>query len=114
MSQTSILQWKENEMKRLDELRDKKIREQGKIPYYKMKEGDNTLILLPVKTEAVDGKYGAQVVFHIQVDEKEYLLAVGEGGKLHEELIKTMEDNPVTVTIERWGTGKETRYKMKK
>jgi len=112
--QTDITQWKEKEKVRINELREKNIREQGGIPYLQLKEGENPITLLPVLPKVEDGNFGPQVIFQIKAFEKEYLLSTREGGTLHKELVDAISNEPVNVTIERWGTGKDTRYKIKK
>jgi hypothetical protein len=109
----NIIEWKRNEQTRLDEERERTLREKGINPFYRLETGENPFTLLPEIPINSQGKYGEQRVFAIEKSGKKYSLAVSPKSKLYRILISKLNDKPIEINIVRTGIGKETQYSLK-
>lgn len=86
---------------------------QGRSPYLRLEQGENTFTLLPVVPTPKTSKWGKeQEVFRVQKDDHEYDWPVTMTSPLYIKIARKMPKAPIDVTVVRVGTGLQTRLNL--
>ena len=95
--------------KRMEE----KLADQGRSPYLRLEQGENTFKLLPIAPQPQTSKWGKeQEVFRVLKKDTEYDWPITLTSPMYIQIARRMPKAPVDVTVVRMGEGQQTRLSL--
>ena len=89
------------------------LADQGRSPYLRLEQGENTFTILPILPTPKTSKWGKeQEVFKVQRNDDEYDWPITVTSPLYIKIARKMPKAPVDVTVVRVGMGQQTRLSL--
>jgi len=109
---TTLEQFFENEVKRIETERKEALKEKGYNQLFKIPKGETKLTVVYATPRILEGNFGNQRVFKIKVGKEDYDLALSEKSPLYRFVILSLggAKKNIDVRVTRVGDGKNTRY----
>jgi hypothetical protein len=110
-------EWLRGEEERLEQEQAQRLEEKGLEPYIKFEEGETVLTLerkMP-KQDLPKGEYDTdRNGFYVLEGKDEKIWGVNKNSPTYREVVALLKQAPVKIRVIRAGTGKATRYSIKK
>ena len=106
--------WLKAEKKRLEEERERILKEKGYEDLFRFPVGETRIKLVMKQPDIKEGQQGRQfAVFDIEVEGKKVQIGVNLRSPMYREFIGRMADNKLEFSVIRTGMGLDTRYNFK-
>ena len=108
-----MTQWLADKEKANTQRMAEKLSKQGRSPYLRLEQGENTFTLLPEIPTPHTSNWGKQQeVFKVQQNETEYDWPITITSPLYIKVARKIPDAPVDMTVVRVGEGQQTRLSI--
>jgi hypothetical protein len=112
-----LSEWLRSEEERLEQEQTQRLEEKGLEPYIKFEEGETVITLLKKmpKQDLPKGEYDTERNgFFVLEGKDEKIWGVNKNSPTYREVVQLLKSAPVKIRVIRAGTGKATRYSIKK
>ena len=108
-----MAQWLEEKEKANTQRMEEKLIKQGRSPYLRLEQGENTFTLLPTIPTPHTSNWGKQQeVFKVKQNDTEYDWPITLTSPLYIKVARRIPNAPVDMTVVRVGEGQQTRLSI--